>query len=170
MSSNNQNTFSVFVLIGIGSNLGDREKNIQKAIELLGVQGILSDICSASLYETEPVGFKNQPWFLNTVISGVTNLSLPELFTKCKEIEKTIGRQKRLRWHEREIDLDILTYGDSQLKSSEVNVPHPRMAERRFVLVPASEIAPDTIHPPTRKSLAQLLQECTDSSKVTLYP
>lgn len=170
MSPSNQDTTSFFVLIGIGSNLGDRVGNIRKAVEMLANQAILSEIRSASLYETEPVGFKNQPWFLNTVVAGNTKLTISELLTRCKEIERTIGRQKRPRWHEREIDLDILLYGNSQFTSEEINVPHPRMAERRFVLVPASEIAPNSMHPVTRKSIAQLLDECTDSSKVIPYP
>lgn len=169
MSPNNQDTNSVFVLIGIGSNLGDRAGNIRKAVEMLANRMILSEIRSASLYETEPVGFVDQPWFLNTVVSGTTKLTISELLFQCKEIEKAIGRQKRARWREREIDLDILIYGDSKLVSEEINVPHPRMTERRFVLVPASEIAPSSMHPITRKSIAQLLDECTDSSKVVLY-
>jgi 2-amino-4-hydroxy-6-hydroxymethyldihydropteridine diphosphokinase len=170
MSPSNQDTISFFVLIGIGSNLGDRAGNIRKAIEMLASRAILSNIRSASVYETEPVGFKNQPWFLNTVVSGKTKLTISELLAQCKEIERTVGRQKRPRWHEREIDLDILLYGDSQFTSEEINIPHPRMTERRFVLIPASEIAPNSIHPVTQKTIAQLLDECTDSSKVTLYP
>lgn len=169
MQLSSQDTSTIFVLIGLGSNLGDRVGNIRKAVEMLGNRAILSEIRLASLYETEPVGFKNQPWFLNTVVAGNTKLTISELLARCKEIERTIGRQQRPRWHEREIDLDILIYGDFQLVSKEINVPHPRMTERRFVLVPASEIAPNSMHPIARKSIAQLLDECTDSSKVTLY-
>ncbi len=170
MLPNSQDISGVFVLIGIGSNVGDRAGNIRTPLELLARLATLSHIRSASVYETEPVGFKNQPWFLNTVVAGNTELTISELLVQCKEIEKTIGRQKRPRWHEREIDLDILIYGDFQLASEEINVPHPRMTERRFVLVPASEIAPNSIHPATRKTIAQLLDECTDSSKVMPYP
>lgn len=169
MQPSSQDVSSIFVLIGLGSNLGDRAGNIRKAVEMLDKRAILSEIRLASLYETEPVGFKNQPWFLNTVVAGNTKLPISELLARCKEIEKTLGRQQRPRWYEREIDLDILIYGNFQLASEEISVPHPRMTERRFVLVPASEIAPNSMHPITRKSIAQLLDECTDTSKVILY-
>lgn len=158
-----------FVLLSLGSNLGNRKININNAVRLLRAEGALKNIKLSGLYETEPVGYTDQPWFLNAAASGLTSLSMHELIRLCKEIEFKVGRKTRERWHEREIDIDILLYGDEILSDEEITIPHPRMHERRFVLEPAAEIAPELMHPNLNKTVEQLLEECSDNSVVKKY-
>lgn len=158
-----------YVLLSLGSNVGDRYENINKAIEKLSQDGIIYNLKTSKFYETEPVGYKEQGWFLNCSVSGYTNLDSIELFKKCKEIEKELGRKKRARWHEREIDIDILLYSDLIFHSDLLTIPHPRMHERKFVLVPSAEIAPNAIHPLLHSTIKDLLEKCQDNSKVCFY-
>ena len=159
----------VFTLLSIGANIGERLENIEKAIEYISSSGIFSGIKSSSIYETEPVGYLNQPWFLNTVVSGSTKIPADLLMGIIKNIEEVIGRTQREKWHEREIDIDILLYGNEIYKSDNLTIPHPRMHERRFVLVPAAEIAGEIVHPEISKSINQLLEDCEDKSEVRNY-
>ena len=159
----------VFILLSLGANIGDRYANITKAVDLLSSSGIIAGIKSSSIYETEPVGFTNQPWFLNSVVSGYTSLSPDIIIGVIKNIQELIGRKQREKWHEREIDIDVLLYGNEIIKTDLITIPHPRMHERRFVLVPASEIAGDIVHPEFKKSIKQLLIECKDESVVKKY-
>jgi 2-amino-4-hydroxy-6-hydroxymethyldihydropteridine diphosphokinase len=154
------------VLLSLGSNLGSKRENIAKAISLLIEKKILVNVKVSSFYETEPVGFKDQPQFINAAITGETLLNPKELLLKCKEIEREIGRKPRPRWHEREIDLDIILYGNKILKTNTLQIPHPEMANRRFVLVPASEIASDWQVPGIHKTINEVLENCEDKSKV----
>jgi len=158
-----------FVLLSLGSNLGNRSSNIEQAFELLSKSGTLKVPCLSKIYETEPVGFKEQPDFLNAVCSGYTDLAINEFFLFCKKIETDIGRTSRERWHEREIDIDILLYEDFISDNEKLSIPHKRMHERKFVLIPASEIAGNRIHPVTGLTINELLKVCKDESDVELY-
>jgi 2-amino-4-hydroxy-6-hydroxymethyldihydropteridine diphosphokinase len=161
---NNKN----FVLLSVGANVGNKKSTILNAYKMIQEAGILENVTLSSFYETEPVGVKNQPWFLNAAISGYTDINNNELITMLKSIEYALGRKPRERWHEREIDLDILLYGNNKIETKPLTVPHPRMHQRRFVLLPASEIAGNAIHPVFGLSINSLLQNCEDKSEVNL--
>ena len=159
-----------FVYLSIGSNIGDRIGYIKKALVALSKLPKTKITKISSLYETEPYGRKEQPWFVNIVVEMFTELSPVELFKKCKSIEAKLGRQVRERWAEREIDIDILLYDDLVISSEGFKIPHPDMHNRRFVLIPLSEIAPRVIHPLFKKSISELLIECKDTAKVIHIP
>ena len=163
----NNNTNEIYTLLSLGSNLNDKKENLELAVKYLRISGALRDIKISSYYETEPVGYKNQGWFLNIAVEGYTTLPLYNLIQLCKSIEYLMGREVKERWASRIIDLDILLYGDKKLKEQNLTVPHPRMHERRFVLEPAAEIAGSQIHPEFGTSISTLLENCTDDSKVS---
>ena len=133
------------VYLALGSNMGDRRGNLAAALQQLREMMEISAI--SSIYETEPVGYLEQARFLNMVCSGKTGLSAQELLKRVKEIEKSLGRQPTFRNGPRPIDIDILFYDDLRIAQDGLTIPHPRMAERAFVLVPLAEIA---AHPPDR--------------------
>src|SRR5215216_779587 len=135
--------------LGLGSNLGDREANLREAIERIRGLG-LEVIRASSIYETEPVGYADQPWFLNQVIEVNldSQFSVSDLLRALLEIEREMGRERTIANGPRVIDIDILIYGEVEIADPpRLILPHPRMHERRFVLEPLSEIAPDLIHP-----------------------
>ena len=148
------------VFIGIGSNLGNRETHCSNAINLLIESGI-SVLKRSAMIETKPWGVTDQPVFLNMVIEIETGLQPHELLTLLKKTERAVGRTDTVRWGPRVIDLDILLYDDSVLKTPDLEIPHPLMSEREFVLRPLAEIAPDIIHPVLRKSIKTLVKELT---------
>lgn len=158
------------VYIGLGTNVGDRPGLIERAIAALDEIPNVDLIRRASLYETEPVGPVDQSWFLNTVVEVDAELDPHALLSQLKRIETDLGRQKRERWGPREIDLDLLLYGDSTIRTSELVVPHPELAERRFVLVPLAELVPDLVHPGLGRSVERLLRECADEKGVRPFP
>ena len=152
--------------IGFGSNIGDRLAHIQNAIHALSeTDGIILQKIS-SLYKTDPVGYEAQAQFLNGVAAIQTSLSPLSLLHTLKDIETAIGRKHRIRWGPREIDLDILIYGDLCVQTEKLIIPHPEMHLRGFVLVPLAEIAPDLVHPVFQKSIQTLLNRFEDSKSV----
>jgi 2-amino-4-hydroxy-6-hydroxymethyldihydropteridine diphosphokinase len=150
--------------ISAGSNMGDRKQNLGFALSLLARQNVVRK--SSSIFETEPVGYLNQPWFLNMAIEIETLLTPMELLNLCQEIESSCGRIRTFANAPRTMDLDVLLFEDIVMDDEKLIIPHPRLAERRFVLEPLAQIAPEIIHPVTKKSIRSLLLECTDRSEV----
>ncbi len=142
------------VYLCLGSNLGQREKNLAQALTLLSQKVSLEKV--SSIYETEPVGYKEQPLFLNMVCQITTDLSPWELLHLAKDIERKIGRMASFPNAPRPIDIDILFYDNQIIQTQNLTIPHPRLAERAFVLIPLAEIAPELTHPELDKSIAEL--------------
>ena len=161
-------TESVIAYIGIGSNEGDREGNCREAVELLREAGTVAGV--SSFYETEPVGFREQRDFINIVAAVETALPPVELLRICRAIEDRLGRKRGVRWGPRTADLDILLYGDAVLNLPDLEVPHPRLSERAFVLVPLAEIAPGVVHPFLKKTAAQLLADVKGPQRIVKRP
>lgn len=156
------------VYIALGSNLGDRVAIFDQARQALQEAGgrLLS---ASSLFETEPVGYQDQPWFLNQVLELETGLSPRELLHSCLDIEASCGRTRGIRNGPRTLDLDILLFGQITVNEPGLIIPHSRMTERRFVLEPLAEIAPEVYHPVLNKTIRHLLSVCPDSSTVRRY-
>ena len=156
-------TTMAIVYIGVGSNLGNRQENCLHAIELLQKKGIIVTKRS-SLYETEPWGLKDQPRFINMAIEIETGLNPEELLKILKDIEREVGREESFKWGPRIIDLDILLFDNIILKTDNLEIPHPLMHERDFVLRPLCEIAPNITHPVLRMSIRELRQQLCNKS------
>lgn len=154
--------------IGFGSNIDDRFYYITQALQLLLKGENVSLIKVSSLYETEPVGYEEQGWFLNGVVAIETGLSVHELLPLLKEIERDVGRQHRARWRPREVDLDLLIYDQCSINTPNLTVPHPEMHLRSFVLVPFAEIAPEVLHPIRGQNIRTLLSNLNDEKTVKL--
>jgi 2-amino-4-hydroxy-6-hydroxymethyldihydropteridine diphosphokinase len=151
--------------LSLGSNIGDRAANIERAIAALPAHGVRV-IKQSRLYETEPVEMREQDWFLNGVIKVQTELQPQELMAALLGVEQSMGRQRVMPKGPRIIDLDILLFGSVILKQPQLEIPHPRLAERRFVLVPFAEIAPNVMHPVFGKTIRELLEITPDKSEV----
>ena len=152
--------------IGFGSNIDDRFNYIAQALRLLLETDDVSLIQISSLYETEPVGYEEQDWFLNGVVAIETDLPLHQLLALLKKIEREVGREHRGRWGPREIDLDLLIYDQCCINTPDLIVPHPEMHQRSFVLIPFAEIAPDILHPIFGQNIRTLLSNLNDEKAV----
>jgi 2-amino-4-hydroxy-6-hydroxymethyldihydropteridine diphosphokinase len=149
------------VYIALGSNIGDRAENLRVAREQIEAPD-LGIVRASSIYETAPRDIEDQPWFLNQVIECETDLFPRQLLARLQKIERAMGRKQRIAKGPREIDLDILLFGNAVVKAPELEVPHPRLAERRFVLEPLAELVPDKKHPGTRRTMRELLATVTN--------
>lgn len=155
------------VYIGIGSNLGDQRKNCIEAINRIEKIPECDMVGVSNLYRTEPVGIKNQAWFINGVVLISTDLSCGALLKRLLAIEEDMGRiRKSGKWEPRVIDLDILLYGEDIINEEKLSVPHPYMHKRRFVLTPMLDLAPDLEHPLEGKSISELLRAVPEDGQV----
>ncbi len=143
------------VFLGLGSNLGDRQANLEAAIDALGPK--VRAMARSPIYETEPWGYADQPKFLNQVVQGETELIPEELLKHIKEVEGRVGRTASFRYGPREIDIDILLYDDLVLETPELTIPHPRLDERAFMLMPLADLAGNLQHPVAKETFSQLL-------------
>ena len=148
----------VTAYIGIGSNIGDRAARLNSSIELLSKKEGIEVTSVSSFYNTAPVGYLEQPDFLNAVVEIKTVLPATELLNICGLIEKELKRERVIRWGPRTIDMDILLYGNQIINEEHLNIPHPRMHERAFVLEPLNEINPSAIHPVFKKTVRELYE------------
>ena len=152
------------VFLGLGSNIEDRFAYLSQAYQQISKQYKI--ISTSSIYETEPIGEKNQSKFFNAVIEIETNETPQELFSFIKSVEKIIGRIERGKWQTREIDIDILLFSNLILETNELTIPHKEMHKRKFVLTPLDEIGSKIIHPKFNSTIFQLLSECNDKSEI----
>ena len=157
------------IYLGLGSNRGDRLAYIESAIDYISRIELTSLLRVSAVYETEPWGIREQNFFLNCVTEITTGLDAHALSGKLKEVEKIIGRTNSSKWHEREIDIDLLFYGDMIVNSNNLRVPHAEVENRKFVLVPLNEIVPELVHPVSGKTIAKLLEVSKDDLEVKLF-
>jgi 2-amino-4-hydroxy-6-hydroxymethyldihydropteridine diphosphokinase len=155
--------------LAIGTNIEDRYKHISNCITLLHTHPEIELVQASSIYETEPVGYIEQDPFLNMVIEVKTSLTPLELLNSCLEIEHSLGRKRIIRWGPRVIDLDILLYNQENIETEKLFVPHPRMQERAFVLIPLLEISPNEKLPRTNQPLRKFLDKLSDREGVRIW-
>jgi 2-amino-4-hydroxy-6-hydroxymethyldihydropteridine diphosphokinase len=158
------------IYLGIGSNLEDREANLAEAVDRIGM--IIGDVIkTSSVYETEPWGFTTDNEFLNMVVEVETQLNPADLLEQTSKIETRLGRIRdddEAQYTSRIIDIDILLYEDIIVNDANLRIPHPLMQERKFVLVPLNEIAPNAVHPVLMKTISELLEGCSDTGEVRI--
>ena len=156
------------VYIQLGSNIGERKSYIAKSMEQIE-ENIGEIITKSSIFETIPWGYENQDNFLNSVIKIKTPFDAFKVLQKSQTIEDNLGRERNEKWGKRTIDIDILFYNNEIINTTKLNIPHPLIQKRKFVLVPLSEIAPNYIHPILKKNISTLLSECKNNQKVLYY-
>ena len=162
-----QKPVMVEAYVGLGSNLGDREQNLARAMDLLAQR--VKTVTTSSLYVTEPVDYGDQPLFLNAVCCVRTSLAPDELLGLAKRIEAAMGRKPSFVNGPRPIDIDILFYGDKVVNIPHLVIPHPRVQERAFVLVPLAEIAPRLVHPVSGRTVAEMVSRLKDRKGVRVW-
>jgi 2-amino-4-hydroxy-6-hydroxymethyldihydropteridine diphosphokinase len=145
------------VYLSLGSNIGDREANLRAAVERLAAPD-LRVLRQSPIYETEPAGYTDQRWFLNMVVEAETALFPPQLLARTSGIERALGRKRTMPNGPRTIDIDILLFADTVVLTARLEIPHPRMSQRRFVLAPLADLAPDLRHPLTHQTVRQMLE------------
>ena len=158
----------MIVYLALGSNLGDRQAYLKSAVESLSF-GDIELVRSASIYETEPRDLVDQPWFLNTVVEANTLLSPEQLLETCLDVEEENSRRRTEVKEPRTLDIDIIFYGDRIVRKPGLSIPHPAFRQRRFVLEPLAEIAPDFVDPITGYTVRQLLKDVYDSGEIRLF-
>lgn len=158
---------SNIVYLSLGSNLGERADYLREAISKLSEHKQISVEKSSSFYETEPVGYQDQPWFYNAVVKISTTLIPEELLFYTKEVENILGRERKIKWGPRTVDIDILMFNGIEQKKADLTIPHPRMLERAFVLYPLAEIEP-TLVLPTGDRISEFIENFEQSEKITL--
>ncbi|NBA77835.1 2-amino-4-hydroxy-6-hydroxymethyldihydropteridine diphosphokinase [Emticicia sp. ODNR4P] len=157
------------LFLSLGSNLGNREENLNQAIQLIR-QNISTNLSISNIYETEPWGNLNQAGFLNLILKIENSSFVPhEILEKIQKIENELGRVRVEKWGERCIDIDIIYYDDLIIDDARLVIPHPFVQERKFVLVPLADVAPDWVHPILQKTTLQMLQDCPDSGWIKVY-
>jgi 2-amino-4-hydroxy-6-hydroxymethyldihydropteridine diphosphokinase len=144
------------VYLSLGSNMGNRERNLRAALERFAAAE-LEVLRVSPIYETEPVDLAEQGWFLNLVVEGRTDLFPRQLLARTQRIERALGRVRTVPKGPRTIDIDILLYGNAVVRGATLEIPHPRMGVRRFVLVPLADLAPDLRHPVTHRTVREML-------------
>ena len=145
------------VYLGLGSNIGDRQEHLRRALEELQAPE-LRIVRLSPLYETEPVEYTQQPWFMNQVAEAETELFPMQLLGRVGRVERAMGRVRGIPKGPRVIDIDILFFGRAVVRTTKLEIPHPRIADRRFVLAPLADLAPDLRHPVTRKTVREMLE------------
>lgn len=160
----------VEAIVALGSNLGDRESNLRRTIIEIARGGTTSVTEVSPVYETEPMYYESQGWFLNCVVAVETRLRPRELLDSLQAIEKELGRQPSARYGPRVIDLDILFYGNEVVSEPGLEIPHPRLAERPFVLAPLTDVRPSLIHPVLRRRVSELLASVVVEKRVIRKP
>lgn len=153
------------VYLSFGSNVGNRSQNLRQAISRLSALGHI--VAASQFYETEPVEVTDQAWFVNCAVALETGFASPELMSEILKIEQDMGRQRTVKKGPRVIDIDIVLFGREVRSAPELTIPHPAMAQRRFVLEPLAEIAPEVLHPVLKKTIRELLQELPPGQVVT---
>ncbi|MDQ0220874.1 2-amino-4-hydroxy-6-hydroxymethyldihydropteridine diphosphokinase [Peribacillus cavernae] len=155
--------------ISMGSNIGDRVNFFKKAIQLLNQEAGIRTVGISSLYETDPVGYLEQALFLNAVLKVKTSYGPEELLGKCLKVEQILGRKREIHWGPRTLDLDILLYNHENIETENLSVPHPRMLERAFVIIPLLELDPDIMLPKMETPMHEVLDEIKDKEGVRLW-
>jgi len=156
--------------ISLGSNMGDKEEALRHAVELLQEHAAIDVVAVSSIYDTDPVGYEEQDIFLNIVVKITTTLEPQPLLDVCQQIEQQLKRVRIVRWGPRTIDLDILLFNDEAIETATLIVPHPRMHERAFVLVPLAELNSEATLPTTKRTVRAHLAEIGDGGVRVYHP
>ncbi|MGA2149443.1 MAG: 2-amino-4-hydroxy-6-hydroxymethyldihydropteridine diphosphokinase [Bryobacteraceae bacterium] len=159
---------SKLIYLSLGSNIGNREDHLRAAVERLGPAGVRV-LRASPLYETEPVDYTAQPWFLNQVVEAETELFPLQLLKVTQRIERELGRVRSVPKGPRTVDIDILFYGRAVVHTERLEIPHPRLAERRFVLAPLADLAPDLRHPVTKRTAREMLAAAPEAQVRLLH-